>query len=142
MKKKSLVLVADDDRAVREALASRLVQAGFEVVSAGDPSSAIELFKSRRPTAAILDIQMPGSDGFAVCEYIRKSGSRIPVFFLTGANEGVVRNHLRALTDAVGGNHFVTKPYDGKTLVVMLRRAIEESDSDVTEDTQRLSTVN
>ena len=125
MKTRPLVLIADDDRHIREALASRLVQDDFDVVSAGDASSAIALFEHREPAAAILDVRMPDADGFAVCEHIRRSGSKIPVFFLTGTDESIIRDHLAKLTATAGGDYFVTKPYDGKTLVMMLHDALK-----------------
>lgn len=121
------MLVADDDRGIREGLAARFLQAGFEVVCAGDARGAIELYDNRRPDAAMLDVQMPGIDGFAVCEHIRAGGGIIPVFFLTGATDGVISHHLPTLTRTVGGTHFITKPYDGKTVVLMVRKAIEDA---------------
>jgi len=125
MKTKLLVLIADDDRHIREALASRLALSDFDVVSAPDARRAIELFAHREPAAAILHVRMPDADGFAVCEHIRRSGSEIPVFFLTGADESIIRDHLGALTATAGGDYFLTKPYDGKTLVMMLHDALK-----------------
>lgn len=127
MKNTSLVMVADDDRQVRDALEIRLAQAGFDVVTAEDAHSAIEVFDRRKPDAALLDVKMPGSDGFAVCEHIRSTGSPIPVFFLTGTSDGIVRGHLAKLTHTVGANHFLTKPYDSKALALMLREALDRA---------------
>ena len=134
MKAKPLVLIADDDRHIREALASRLLQADFDVVSTGSADGAMALFDRRQPDAAILDVRMPDADGFAVCEYIRKKGSEIPVFFLTGADKSIIRNHLATLTVAVGANHFVTKPYDGKTLALMLHDALKSKGRGITSE--------
>ncbi len=124
MNHKPVILIADDDRQLREALAVRLVQAEFEVVSASDARTAIGLFDRRQIDAAILDVEMPDSDGLSVCEHIRESGSDIPVFILTGSDSGIVRKNLGKLTAAVGASHFITKPYDGKSLVMMLHEAV------------------
>ena len=126
MNRKPLVLIADDDRDLREALANRLIQSDFTVVSAANAASAIAMFDQRGPDAAILDVKMPDSDGFSVCEHIRQTGSEIPVFVLTGADEHIIRDNLAKLTATVGANHFVTKPYDGKSLALMLRNAVNK----------------
>lgn len=125
MNRKPLLLIADDDFGIRAALSARLVQAGFETVCAPDTPTAIAQFDRRRPDAAIVDIQMPGSDGLAICEHIRSIGSDIPVFVLTGANARIIRDNLDKLTRAVGATHFVTKPYDGKALVTMVTQAVQ-----------------
>lgn len=129
MKTRPVVLISDDDLHVRDALSARLIQADFEVVATSNAPAAIEAFNRRTPDAAILDVQMPGSDGLTVCEHIRKQGSDIPVFILTGADIGIIRHNLEKLTTEVGANHFVTKPYDGKALVLMLRKSIQSAAS-------------
>jgi DNA-binding response OmpR family regulator len=130
MSHKPQILVVDDDRQIREALTARLEQAGFEVIAARDVRSAIASFDRRSPDAAVVDVELPDADGFAVCEHIRARGSTIPVFYLTGAETGIVKRHLHALTSAVGANHFVRKPYDGKMLVIMLREALAMCDAE------------
>lgn len=125
MRSNPLVLIADDDGRIREALLTRLSQSGFEVLTAATSKEAVVHFDHRSPDAAILDVEMPDSDGLAVCEHIRSSGSTIPVFILTGSDAGIIRNHLDCLTSAVGANHFISKPYDGKSLVNLLHDAIQ-----------------
>jgi DNA-binding response OmpR family regulator len=121
---KPLVLIADDDEQIRHVLSVRLRQADFNVVETRNVQQAKVAFDDRLPDAAILDVQLPDGDGFSICEYIRAAGSDIPVFFLTGAETGIIRNNLPALTKAVGGNHFVRKPFDGKLLTLLLREAV------------------
>lgn len=121
---KPTVLVAEDDRQIRDSLALRLSDAGFRVVTAADGDAALARLAEEQPVAAVLDVNMPGKDGFAVCEHLRATGSAIPVFFLTGAEEGAVRHHLDTLTKTVGGDHFLLKPYDGKVLAILLRDAL------------------
>ena len=90
----------------------------------------IKLLNENLVDGAILDVRIPGVDGFGVCEYIRDNDLKIPVFMLTGSSDGVVRNFLGKLTTTVGGDYFVTKPYDGKALALMLRRALEKPQRD------------
>jgi DNA-binding response OmpR family regulator len=118
------VLVAEDDSIIRQSLAIRLVQAGFQVVTAADGKDAEDILDHRHVDAAILDVKMPRRDGFGVCQHIRASGSKMPILMVTGAQEGLIRSHLGLLTGAVGGTHFMTKPYDAKALSLLLHDAL------------------
>lgn len=124
MQERPLILIADDDAQIRGAISVRLRQAEFAVVSAACAKDAMEVFDHCFPDAVVLDVNMPDNDGFAVCEHIRRRGSDVPVLFLTAAQQGAVRNHLPALTETVGANRFLTKPYDGKVLAMMLRELL------------------
>jgi len=129
-KSKPTILVADDDAQIREALAIRLTQSGFDVVMAANGDEAIRLVEKTRLDAAVLDVQMPGADGFAVCEHMRRSNQKLPIFLLTGSSDGIIRNHLGVLTETVGGDRCLTKPYDGKALALILRNALDAAPSD------------
>jgi DNA-binding response OmpR family regulator len=76
------ILVADDDRDLRELIGFTLTQAGYLVVKAGEGPAALRLFEAETPDLVVLDINMPGASGFQVCETIRKR-SRVPVIMLT-----------------------------------------------------------
>jgi len=86
------MLVADDDRDLRELIGFTLTQAGYLVVKAGDGPAALRMFEAESPDLVVLDINMPGASGFQVCEAIRKR-SRVPVIMLTvrGEEEDLVR---------------------------------------------------
>lgn len=121
------ILVAEDDPMIRQALAIRLIQAGFQVVTASDGKVAEDIVDHRHIDAAVLDVKMPRRDGFSVCQHIRATGSKMPILILTGADDGLIRNHLGVLTGAVGGTHFMTKPFDAKTLSLLLYEALSPS---------------
>ncbi|HEY6483252.1 MAG TPA: response regulator transcription factor [Steroidobacteraceae bacterium] len=116
------MLVADDDRDLRELIGFTLSQAGYLVVKAGDGPDAVRLFEAESPDLVVLDINMPGASGFQVCEAIRKR-SRVPVIMLTvrGEEEDLVR----ALD--LGADDYLTKPFSPRTLLArikaLLRRA-------------------
>jgi two-component system, OmpR family, response regulator MprA len=78
-----LVLVADDDRAVREALERALQLHGYEVALASDGDTALTAVDSRTPDAVVLDVMMPGLDGLDVTRRLRRQGNRIPILLLT-----------------------------------------------------------
>ena len=116
------MLVADDDRDLRELIGFTLTQAGYLVVKAADGPAALRMFEAETPDLVVLDINMPGASGFQVCEAIRKR-SRVPVIMLTvrGEEEDLVR----ALE--LGADDYLTKPFSPRTLLArikaLLRRA-------------------
>jgi DNA-binding response OmpR family regulator len=120
------VLVADDDADLRELIGFTLAQAGYLVVSAADGPAALRRFAAESADLVVLDVNMPGLSGFAVCEAIRAS-SRVPVMMLTvrGEEEDLVR----AL--GLGADDYLTKPFSPRTLLAriraLLRRAGMES---------------
>jgi DNA-binding response OmpR family regulator len=124
------ILIADDDRDLLGLIAFTLTQAGYLVVKAGDGPSAIHAFQGESPDLAVLDINMPGSSGFQVCEAIRAQ-SRIPIMMLT------VRGEEEDLVKALelGADDYLTKPFSPRTLLArikaLLRRAGIESSAPV-----------
>ena len=77
------LLIADDEVTILELLAARLRFAGFEVVTAADGHAALSLARSTRPDAMVLDVMMPGMDGFDVVRRLRSEGQNAPVKGLT-----------------------------------------------------------
>ena len=122
------ILVADDDRDLRDLVGFTLTQAGYLVIKAPDGAAAIRSVAEEAPDLVILDINMPGASGFQVCETVRRS-SRAPIMMLTvrGEEEDLVR----ALE--LGADDYLTKPFSPRTLLArakaLLRRAGTESTS-------------
>ena len=121
-----LVLVADDDRAVREALERALQLAGYEVELAGDGDAALAAVERRTPDALVLDVMMPGYDGLDVTRRLRREGNRVPVLLLTGDRvEGL---------DA-GADDYLPKPFALEELLArlraLLRRTLEQAPADI-----------
>lgn len=122
------ILVADDDRDLRDLVGFTLTQAGYLVIKAPDGSAALKSVADEAPDLVILDINMPGASGFQVCESIRRN-SRVPIMMLTvrGEEEDLVR----ALE--LGADDYLTKPFSPRTLLArakaLLRRAGTESAS-------------
>jgi DNA-binding response OmpR family regulator len=116
------ILTADDDQDLLALIAFTLTQAGYLVAKANDGATAIASFETETPDLVLLDINMPGTSGFQVCEAIRKK-SRVPIMMLT------VRGEEEDLVKAIelGADDYLTKPFSPRTLLArikaLLRRA-------------------
>ncbi|MFH1747674.1 MAG: SpoIIE family protein phosphatase [Planctomycetota bacterium] len=113
------VLVVDDDRECRELLEEVLTPSGYEVTPAHDGEHALELIEPKRFDVILLDISMPGLDGFGVLRHVRHSYSRteLPIIMVSGRGERDLV--VRALE--AGANDYVTKPYDHLVVLARLR---------------------
>ena len=110
-----LVLVADDDDDVRELIVFRLARAGYEVVTAADGNQAVEVALARAPDLCVIDLMMPGLDGYEVTVRLRGSErlAKVPILLLTASVEdaAVSRGY------EVGANDYIKKPFSPKQLV-------------------------
>ena len=120
MKKGPTILVADDEESLLKLLKLSFGLEGFDVVTANDGLAAQEAFEGNQPDAAVLDIGMPGIDGFGVLQFIRQR-SNIPVILLTARDEP---SYQRRALDA-GADGYMTKPFDRVELVDSVRAKLK-----------------
>lgn len=117
------ILLADDERSLRDAVRMILEDAGYAVVTAADGREAVEVFRREQPDLAILDVMMPRLDGFEVVEEIRKLRADVPVLILSA--KGDIVDKKRGFR--VGADDYVVKPFDDDEIVLrvgaLLRRA-------------------
>ena len=107
------ILVVDDEERMRKLVHDFLIRAGYEVLEAGDGIEALDVFE-REPDIAllILDVMMPGLDGYGVTRQIRKT-SEVPIIMLTAKSEE--QDELQGFD--LGVNDYVRKPFSPKVLV-------------------------
>jgi two-component system OmpR family response regulator len=117
------LLVVDDEPTILELLAGTLRFAGFDVLTAVSGGEALRAAASGRPDLILLDVMMPGCDGFEVVRRIRGGGPRIPVIFLT-ARDGV---HDRVTGLTLGGDDYVTKPFALDEVLARIRAVLRRS---------------
>lgn len=121
------VLIAEDDRGVRQAVERALRFEGYTVTTATDGSEALEAVQDDPPDAIILDVMMPHVDGLAVCRRLRAHGDRTPILMLTARHE--VSDRVAGL-DA-GADDYLVKPFALEELLARLRallRRVEPPD--------------
>jgi two-component system, OmpR family, response regulator MprA len=112
-----LVLVAEDDRAVRDSLQRALQAAGYRASTAVDGADALEATVRHRPDLLVVDVVMPNVDGLELCRKLRQQGDRTPILVLTARRE--VSDRVAGL-DA-GADDYLVKPFALDELLARLR---------------------
>jgi two-component system response regulator MprA len=117
------VLVAEDDRNVRESLSMALDVAGYDVEAVSDGQAALDAFMSCEPNVIVLDVMMPVLDGLEVCRRVRALGSSTPILVLTAREE--ISDRVLGL-DA-GADDYLVKPFALDELLARLRALLRRT---------------
>jgi len=129
MKNKQAVLVVDDDPRLLRLVRVNLEKAGFAVTTASSGAAALEQFDIEVPDAMVVDVTMPGMDGFTLTQRVREA-SHVPIIILTAMSEQTQK--VRGLE--LGADDYITKPFDPDEMVArvraVLRRSQLQGDSD------------
>ncbi|MBW4555424.1 MAG: two-component system response regulator [Trichormus sp. ATA11-4-KO1] len=118
------VLVVDDHTASRMTAAALLSMEGYEVIEADSGATAVVLVKQKQPDLILLDVMMPGMDGFEVCQMLKQDERTrlIPIIFITALNDR--RSRIRGIE--VGGDDFLTKPFDRVELAARVKSLVRQ----------------
>lgn len=120
------ILVVEDDVRVSKAFGIRLRSLGFAVQTAHDAVTAVAAARKYRPDAILLDIFMPGGDGFVVAERLHKLAetARTPIIFATASKEDGLRDRAKQL----GAVRFLEKPFSASSLVEAIQAAFDPAE--------------
>ncbi len=112
------ILIVDDEPGIVQSLSIRLRAKGFEVICADNGEAGLALASDESPSLILLDIRMPGMDGFEVLRHLKRLDStrEIPVIALSA--NAVEKSRTQVLS--LGAAHFMEKPFDGANLVAMI----------------------
>ena len=113
------ILVADDDKNICELLRLYLEKEQYNVVIANDGNEAVAKFNEEAPAMILLDIMMPGLDGWQVCREIRKK-SNVPIIMITAKGE----TFDKVLGLELGADDYVVKPFDAKEIVARIKAVL------------------
>lgn len=116
------ILIVDDDPRLRDLVRLALERAGHDVITAADGRSALIHAAREAPDLIVLDVGMPGMDGFECCRRIR-ANSEVPVLFLTARDDEVDR----ILGLEMGADDYVTKPFSPRELVARVRTILKRT---------------
>ena len=116
---KTRIMVVDDDPNIRELVRLYLEKEGFEVTCAERGDEAVKMFRASPPNLMLLDVMLPGMDGWQVCREVRKI-SNIPIIMLTAKDE----TFDKVLGLELGADDYIVKPFDMKELVARIKAVI------------------
>jgi two-component system OmpR family response regulator len=128
------LLVVEDDPNIVELLAASLRFAGFQVETARDGRAALRAARTFRPDLMVLDVMMPGLDGFEVVRRMGSEGARCPVVFLTARD--AIEDKITGLT--IGGDDYITKPFSLDEVLARIRAVLRRSRGGHPESSTRL----
>jgi DNA-binding response OmpR family regulator len=118
------ILIVDDEPAIRQLLTDVLEMDGHEVRAAADGLAAVSAFETLRPDCVVLDLMMPGLDGYGVLRNIRsqEGGDPVPVIMLTAAADAASAS--KAWTD--GADYYLAKPFGADEVLYLIHALLRE----------------
>ena len=117
------ILVVDDEPTLVATLKYNLERDGFQVVTADDGESALNLARSHRPDLVLLDLMLPGLDGFQVCRILRRE-MQVPILMLTAKGDEIDK----VVGLELGADDYVTKPFSMRELLARVRALLRRAD--------------
>ena len=118
-----MIYIADDEENIRNLIKAYLIKEGYKVQAYNTGDKLLEAFNAARPDMVILDIMMPGSDGYEICREIRKK-SRIPIIFISAKDEEIDR----ILGLELGSDDYISKPFSPREMVVRVKNIFKRID--------------
>lgn len=119
------ILIADDEQLMRQLVIDFLKPEGYEILEASDGKEALEIYDKEHPDLILLDVMMPGYDGWTVCREIRRE-STVPIMMLTAKGEEI--DQLFAYD--LGADEYITKPFCPKILVAKIKALLRRSQNE------------
>lgn len=117
------ILVVDDEPNINDLISTSLKFSGFDVRSAMNGAQALTIAEEFKPHALVLDVMMPGMNGFEVCEKLRKDGLKVGVLFLTAKDS--TDDKVTGLT--IGGDDYMVKPFSLEELIARVRAILRRT---------------
>ncbi|MBQ6594176.1 MAG: response regulator transcription factor [Clostridia bacterium] len=119
---KTKILIVDDDANIRNLVRLYLEKEGFSAVTADTGDQAVQAFKREAPALILLDLMLPGMDGWQVCREIRKV-SNVPIIMLTARDD----TFDKVLGLELGADDYIVKPFEGKELVARVKAVLRRT---------------
>ena len=122
-----LILLVDDEPKIIKLARDYLEKSGFRVLATGNGREALAMFRAEQPNMVVLDLNLPGMDGFDVCRAIRRE-SDVPIIMLTARAEEM--DQLIGLE--LGADDYIIKPFSPRALVARVRTVLRRTRGDLT----------
>lgn len=123
MAPRAKILIVEDEPDMAMGLRDNLVFEGYEVLSAPTGEKGLELAKDAKPDCILLDIMLPGIDGYETCSRLRRQGNRCPIIMLTARGQEI--DKVRGLE--LGADDYVTKPFGLKELLARIQAVLRRA---------------
>lgn len=119
------ILVVDDEEHIRELIKFNLEKSGYKVISCGDGTEALNFTRTEKPDLVLLDVMLPGIDGYDVCKEIRKDNniSNIPIIMITAKSEELDK----ILGLELGADDYITKPFSIRELLARVKAVLRRT---------------
>lgn len=124
------ILIIEDDQALRHTLATALEAENFKVFSTFDGEKGYKLATQENLDLILLDLKLPGMDGFEVCKNLRLKGDRTPIIFLTGEKKEEID---KVLGLELGGDDYMTKPFGTRELLARIKAVLRRARPEMVE---------
>lgn len=124
------ILLIEDEPGIRLAVKDELEFQGFDVELADDGPGGLVAIQRSRPDLILLDLMLPGRNGFQICQEVRAQGVRTPIIVITARNQEA--DKVRGLE--LGADDYVTKPLSLAELVARIRAVLRRTEADQAED--------
>jgi len=118
------LIVVEDEAHLAEVIQDNLALEGWRVDVVGDGLAALDAIRQDTPDLVLLDVMLPGMDGFAVCKALRTEGNDVPILFLTARSGQDDRVHGLEL----GGDDYLGKPFELKELILRVRAILRRTE--------------
>jgi two-component system, OmpR family, alkaline phosphatase synthesis response regulator PhoP len=119
------ILAVDDEEHIQELIKFNLENSGYKVICCGNGTEALKIAKSEKPDLVLLDVMLPGIDGYDVCKEIRKDNniSNIPIIMITAKSEELDK----ILGLELGADDYITKPFSVRELLARVKAVLRRT---------------
>jgi len=134
---KRRILVVEDNAHLADGLRINLELEGYEPVLADSAEEALDIWRRGAIELILLDVMLPGMDGFQFCRLVREEGDRVPILFLTARTAG--QDRIRGLDE--GGDDYINKPFELQELLARIKSLFRRQDWFRGQETPQLLTI-
>jgi DNA-binding response OmpR family regulator len=121
-----VILIIEDEYSMRVGLEDAFKHSGYDVVSAPDGETGLRLVEEKKPDLIILDVMLPGIDGFEVCKRLRTKGFLKPILMLTARSQDIDK----VIGLELGADDYVTKPFNDRELFARVKALLRRASQD------------
>ena len=126
--KPETVLLVDDDQNILDLSTMYLAREGYQIASATNGLQALERIRAALPSLVVLDLMLPGMDGFEICRTLRAENNQVPIILLTARDEDVDK----ILGLELGADDYMTKPFNPRELAARVKAILKRTEHTIT----------